>query len=259
MINTPDCQLRRSAARSTGGTRSRWLAVVGMSIAIGGTCASAPVHAQATADRAAPSDRAKRDADKVYELIRMHADRPRKASSPPAGALTTVLPSATNEVRQSSSPAVVNLTATPDLPASPVTARDAGSAPVEFSARAPVAALAPPTAPLLATELAVKPLAPALAATADRSATPAATETLGTTLVLVSGAEPEFPAHLIRRLGQGSVVVAFEVRPDGSVGATSIQKSRHAGLNDAAMAAVAAWRFKPVSATTAGVTEFRFE
>ncbi len=51
----------------------------------------------------------------------------------------------------------------------------------------------------------------------------------------------------------------FEVRPDGSVGATSIQKSRHAGLNEAALAAVAAWRFKPVSATTAGVTEFRLD
>ena len=70
---------------------------------------------------------------------------------------------------------------------------------------------------------------------------------------------PVFPGHLVRRLGQGSVVVNFEVRPDGSVGATSIQKSRHAGLNEAALAAVAAWRFKPVSATTAGVTEFRLD
>ena len=79
------------------------------------------------------------------------------------------------------------------------------------------------------------------------------------TLELVSSVEPDFPSHLVRRLAQGSVVVNFDVLPDASVGTTAIVKSSHQGLNAAAQAAVATWRFKPVSATTEGVTELRFE
>lgn len=259
MIALPDYPMRLVAARSIGGTMFRWLAMIGVSVGIAGLSAQSPARAQAEppADRAAAADRAKRDADKVYELIRMHADRPRKSSAVAAAAVPPSpppLPSVASGGQPPSGPMVAKLTARPELPVASTTPRNVAAAVVELSATAPVAS---PAAPMLATELTVNQL-PA-AAVADRVTTAAENESPRTALVLVSSVDPVFPGHLVRRLGQGSVVVNFEVRPDGSVGATSIQKSRHAGLNEAALAAVAAWRFKPVSTTTAGVTELRFE
>ncbi len=78
-------------------------------------------------------------------------------------------------------------------------------------------------------------------------------------LELVSSVEPDFPARLMRQLGKGSVVVNFEVRPDGTVARTEVVSSPHSGLNAAAQAAVAAWRFKPISETMPGVVELTFE
>ncbi len=82
-------------------------------------------------------------------------------------------------------------------------------------------------------------------------------------LELVSSVEPEFPARLVRSLGKGSVVVNFDVRPDGTVALalarTEVSSSSHRGLNEAAQAAVAAWRFKPISETMPGVVELKFE
>jgi TonB family protein len=78
-------------------------------------------------------------------------------------------------------------------------------------------------------------------------------------LELVSSVEPEFPARLVRSLGKGSVVVNFDVRPDGTVARTEVSSSSHRGLNEAAQAAVAAWRFKPISETMPGVVELKFE
>ena len=75
----------------------------------------------------------------------------------------------------------------------------------------------------------------------------------------VSSVEPEFPPRLVRSLGKGSVVVNFDVRPDGTVGRTEVSISSHRGLNEAAQAAVAAWRFKPISETMPGVVELKFE
>lgn len=63
----------------------------------------------------------------------------------------------------------------------------------------------------------------------------------------------------MRRLGSGSVVVNHEVLPDGSVGTTTVEKTSRQGLNGAAQAAVAAWRFKPISEPAFGVTELRLD
>lgn len=78
-------------------------------------------------------------------------------------------------------------------------------------------------------------------------------------LELVSSVEPEFPPRLVRQIGKGSVVVRFDVRPDGTVARTEVTSSSHRGLNEAASAAVAAWRFKPISETLPGVVELKFE
>jgi TonB family protein len=86
------------------------------------------------------------------------------------------------------------------------------------------------------------------------TATPRATK-----LELVSSVEPQFPSRLIQSLRSGSVVVNFDVRPDGTVARTEVVRSSHRGLNAAAEAAVAAWRFKPLSQTVPGVVELKFD
>ena len=78
-------------------------------------------------------------------------------------------------------------------------------------------------------------------------------------LELVESVEPEFPARLVRTLGRGSVVVQFDVLPDGSVVRPEVVRSSHKGLDAAAQAAVAAWRFKPISETAPGLVELKFD
>lgn len=78
-------------------------------------------------------------------------------------------------------------------------------------------------------------------------------------LELIQSEEPIFPSRLVRQLGNGSVVVRFEVRPDGTVAQPEVVQSSHRGLNAAAVAAVSAWRFKPISETAPGIVELKFE
>jgi protein TonB len=53
-------------------------------------------------------------------------------------------------------------------------------------------------------------------------------------------------AAAVRRRWEGSVVVGFEVRPDGTCADVGIvQSSGHAVLDEAAVRAVREWRFKP--------------
>lgn len=65
---------------------------------------------------------------------------------------------------------------------------------------------------------------------------------------------PEYPALAVRRRWEGSVVVRFEVRPDGRCGEVAVlESSGHALLDDAAMRAVRDWRFKPAVRNGAAV------
>ena len=259
MIAMPDSTPRRAAVHSIAGPALKRFAVAALCVGLAGLGGHAPAHAQAELPTTPPaaSDRAKRDADKVYELIRMHADRPRKAPTPvvaPAHA-----PAATSEVEQPTRPAVVALTATPRLPATATSARMTDPSGAGHGGLAPAVALSALTAPVHAKEVTLKQVSVPAEAMPRGGAAAVASKATAPTLVLLSSVEPDFPRQLTRRLGQGSVVVNFEVLPDGTVGATHIEKSRHAGLNEAALAAVAAWRFKPIGTATAAVTELRFE
>ena len=247
---------QRAAAHLIAGPALKRFALAALCVGFAGFGGHGSVHAQAelptTAPAAAAADRAKRDADKVYELIRMHADRPRKA--PAAVVVPVQAPAAIPEVEQPTRPTVVALTATPRLPAAAARLPESSSA--GHGGLAPAVAFA---APVHATELTLKQVSLPAVAMSSGGAPVVASELTAPTLVLVSSIEPDFPRQLTRRLGQGSVVVHFEVLPDGTVGATNIDKGRHPGLNAAALAAVAAWRFKPISKAIAAVTEMRFE
>lgn len=186
-------------------------------------------------------------------MILMHSDKPRKPTAVP-------VPAPAQRVPRPSAAVDADARKVLSVPGAPAQPLEAGvTSPLlgeDNPALAKPASLPPP-----ANELPLATVLPALPTSALQSPggvapAPAATRPV---LELVSSVTPEFPKALLRRLGSGSVVVNFEVLPDGSVGTTTVEKSSHLGLNGAAQAAVAAWRFKPISEPAFGVTELRFE
>lgn len=70
-------------------------------------------------------------------------------------------------------------------------------------------------------------------------------------IVLVERVEPKFPAQAVREgIDQGSVTVKFTVETDGSVSNPTVTdaKPRRGVFDDAALRAVAKWKFKPIAA-----------
>jgi TonB family protein len=239
------------------------------------------VQAQSSSDTPAPKADAKvkaqEEGDKVFKWIIINADRPkraapavepkpaapaprpvakvrepkekeagivekvepitRNASATPAKALATTAPAATTEQARAepTKPAASSATAVAQNPA-PAATTAAASAPADSLAMAAPQAKAPD----------VPPPAPADADDDEQ-------------LVLVKQVDPQFPRFLIERLEKGAVQVRFEVQPDGSVAGTQVVKSSHPRLNDAAMQAVAQWRFKPLHHAQSGVVELKFD
>ena len=70
-------------------------------------------------------------------------------------------------------------------------------------------------------------------------------------LVLVDRVEPKFPTQAVREgIDQGSVTVKFTVQTDGTVTNPVVTdaKPRRGVFDDAALRAVAKWKFKPLTA-----------
>lgn len=87
-----------------------------------------------------------------------------------------------------------------------------------------------------------RPLKPVLERLAP---TPAATETAPSE---IANPPPEYPSLARRRGYEGSVVLEFEIRPDGSCGEIRvIQSSGHGILDEASVSAVRGWRFSPAT------------
>lgn len=63
----------------------------------------------------------------------------------------------------------------------------------------------------------------------------------------------------MRTLGSGRVLVQFDVAADGNVAQAEAVQSSHKGLEPAAVAAVRQWKFKPMTGSSTGVTELKFE
>jgi TonB family protein len=189
--------------------------------------ASAPLAAQAAPADAAPSERAQRDADRVRQMILLHADKPRRArvDERAAAPVAVTRPAPAVEAPAAVPPAVAALVA--------------GSA-------APVARPALP-------ELAPTP-------TVVAAPMPASLASVRTNrLELIRAVEPAFPRRLAQSVTSGSITLAFDVLPDGSVAAVKVLRSPHPGLDAAAITAVSQWRFQPIAERAGGVTEFAFE
>jgi len=231
---------------------------LGSAVGLAAALTAAQAQPAPAASSPTPSERARRDADKVFQMILQHADKPRRVPAD-AGPRT---PATVRSPRSVAAPAA-NTAPTPaaEPRVTATTAPEVASEPTELAltnadvaptASASVSATATPDA--AAPEIAAAAAAPVAAMVSVAVATPRSLK-----LELASSIEPEFPARLVRQLGKGSVVVNFDVRPDGTVSRTEIVSSSHRGLNEPARAAVAAWRFKPISETLPGVVELKFE
>jgi len=195
-------------------------------------------HAQAAPAASAPGGgaddaahaRAQREADKVFQWIRIHSDKPRKAAvaapeKPAAAPVRTVAKPA-----RPADP-VVTETVQPIAPARTDVAAHAVPAPAVAAARIEPPAPPPATAPVIEEEV---------------------------TLTPVLKTEPEFPASLMRTLRKGMVQVAFTVQPDGSVAQAHVVSASNARLGPAAVATVSQWRFQPVRHAQEAVVDLGF-
>ena len=193
---------------------------------------AAPTQAQTAANEAAPSERAKRDADKVYQMILQHADKPRR-------------------VRDDRAPVAAA------VPPRPLTAGSIGAPTI--SSVAPAGSSKSIDVPGAASPVATPQIEATAMVSVQRVETSLAALPRITKLELVSSVEPDFPQRVRRMVGSGSVLVQFDVRPDGSVSRAEVARSPHRGLNDAAVAAVLAWKLRSVTETVAGSAELRFD
>ena len=247
-----------------------------------GAAASLPVFAQTAATPApsasapsgagdaAPSERAKRDAEKVFHWIMIQGDRARKTSASSASAKDTKDGKDGKDERPA--------------PAKPVVATRSSNAPGRATAdpvpevvlRPRPEAVVSASAPNGSSELRAAAVdAPKASATKpDESATarPARAEATSTppavaeppsddspvTLVPIAQSEPQFPVAAMRTLRRGSVQVRFSVQTDGSVADLEVLQSTSPRLNAAALAAIAQWRFQPIARVQTGAVEVGF-
>jgi TonB family protein len=208
--------------------------------------------ASAAASDLNPVDRARRDADRVFQMILMHSDKPRKA-----GATKEDAPTATARAKP-----VARAPAKGDEPvpkaevssglSAPIVAR-AAAEPQKASATNEVATPVPQT---------VVTAAPAEAPVAVAAATPAMSapeELADESLTPLLRPEPEFPQNLMRTVHKGEVRVRFTVLPDGSVDAPAVVTTSHPRLNAAALAAIAQWRFVPLRKAQTAIVSLGFD
>lgn len=196
------------------------------------------------------AERAKRDADKVYQWIRFHAD---KAPAKPRAA-----PEAAAPIRPAASPAPAAIRPAPPEPARPALAQT--QAEPMLGPEQPLVASSPAAPPEPATQavaLAPQAASPAIPSPAV-AALPPAPEPPEEPLRLIERVEPEYPAVLLRGRGSGSVLVQFQVQPDGSVQAPEVLKSSNQRLVASVLAAVARWRFAPINKTRVATVEVGF-
>ena len=58
---------------------------------------------------------------------------------------------------------------------------------------------------------------------------------------------PTYPADMLEEGISGSVLLAIEVKPDGTVGKVDVRRGLHPRLDKAAVDAARKWRFKPAT------------
>jgi TonB family protein len=225
------------------------------------------------------AERARLEGDKVFKRILINGQLPKRAaqaaaeSAPaavggPSGAAKRAAPASPAKAAAATAAAPRQHTVTAEGPP-----RNAGSsaAPVDQASAAlpPAAASAkPPSGAASAAAPAVPPAAPRpLAAEARKDAPDAPAAVTANAagpeqdqpLILLHQVDPDFPAAIVRRQKKGAVTVRFEVQVDGSVAQPEVTRSSNPRLNAAALAAVAQWKFEPLSRPQSATAELAFD
>jgi protein TonB len=212
-----------------------------------GCAAAQAAPSAASAVDSSPSARAQREADKVFQWIRIHSDKPRKAAAAadkPAPAPVKVArpakpaDSGITETVQAMTPAPATRAARVDPAAPPIPSTPAVTTPTSRPEPAVAVARHEPAPP---------PAAPAVASPDEDMA-----------LTPIHKTEPEFPSNLMRTLRRGLVQVSFTVQPDGTVAQPQVLSSTHPRLAPAAMATVSPWRFQPLRHAQQAVVDLGF-
>ena len=193
------------------------------------------------------SERAAKEGDKVFQWIRIHADKPRKPAAPAAPEKTAVAPA----------PGLAKVAV---RPATKPAATDAGNAGETASKAAPREERLAAAKPVSQPDQTTQPVetkdasAPALPATAS----PAVEVEEEIVLTPVTKSEPQFPGSLMRQLRKGLVQVAFTVQPDGSVTDAHAVSITHQRLSPSAVATVQQWKFQPIRQAQQAVVDLGF-
>ncbi|HJV94734.1 MAG TPA: TonB family protein [Albitalea sp.] len=199
-----------------------------------GARAETATPAPAPSGDLSPTERAQRDADRVFQWIRIHADKPRKTTPVREEKAQAVAPAAKPAAKP-----VAKATAT-------ATATDASTAATANRAAEP--SPAKPVANTQADAALLASIAPPPAVVPEPDAP----------LVPIVRTEPSFPGNLMRLLRKGMVQVSFTVEPDGSVTQAQAVTTTNPRLNQAALATVAQWRFQPLRHAQQAVVDLGF-
>jgi TonB family protein len=228
---------------------------------------SASASASGAGD-AAPSERAKRDAEKVFHWIMIQGDRTRKTTTSPAQAKED-RPAAPSKTAARASPVRAAPDPVPEGVLRPKPeALAAASAPGGAETRTLVEAATTPAASTVAAGVGAQRMKPGEAtakpARTETSPPPAAAPPIEApvdgpvALVPIAQPEPQFPAAVMRALRRGAVQVRFSVLADGSVADLEVLHTSNPRLNAAVLAAVGQWRFQPVTRVQTGAVEVGF-
>lgn len=265
-------------------SKRRAPSLVGLAVALVTSLAAVPAaQAQAGADASkaktelSPTERAQRDADKVFQWIRFHADKPgakpaiilpgQGAAAPaPAPAAVAAKPNNNRAPERNADAAGARRNAAAGNPDRRGITETVADVAVEASRAESTAALSPEATQLAAASLSATNVPAVLPETLVPTPAPAAAAAVfaepppvvETPLKAIKMVEPEFPRQLQSTLRAGTVQVRFTVLPDGSVGRAEAIQTTHRRLNTAALEAVNQWRFEPIAKAREATVELVF-
>ena len=204
-----------------------------------------PALAQTAAKPSEEMERAQRDADKVFKMILINSDAPRKKRAPDAGTASAT----------AATPAAAAVVKAPAVTANSPTATAAAAA--QRADATPAATLQLATAPAVAAPVQT-PSAAALELATVAAASVDDDDDDDSPLVPIAQIRPTYRSSVLRDLGKGSVRVKFEVQPDGSVTNQEVVSSSSRSLNSATLAAVGQWKFLPIKKPRSAQIELGF-
>ncbi len=209
-----------------------------------------PAGKAGSASGLSDSDRAKRDADKVLQWIKFHASHATKPEAPapaPKPAPTA----------KAAAPAPKPAVAAPTAQAAASVPSPAASQESQVAAREPEPAPAP-KAELVATAPATPPAPPPTEPTRP-APQPQPEPEEEVALRLLQKVDPDIPRQLLTNVRNGSVMVRFQVKPDGSTTKVETLGNPNKRLASSAIAAVQQWKFAPIPKQREATVEIGFK